>query len=286
MTQPAQSAPAQSTHTQPPDLTARYAEEGYVIARSVIDAGLVGELVSHVEWLQRKHPQLRPEQFSAGELQMKHDPFWVRLASDDRLLDVAQQFVGPDISLFASHYIAKPPLDGQPVLWHQDGAFWPLEPMEVVTLWLAVDDVDAENGCMQVIPRTQHLDLQAAQVRTDVANVLAASMDESIVDESKAVDVILKAGDLSIHHPNLIHGSKPNTSLRWRRGLTLRYIPSTTRILSDGPWDMAFHLRGHAVPGVNAYQPWPPYQQGRDLPFRGSGDWNRRASEWNSRQEP
>ncbi len=270
-------------HTNPlPDLTTPFYEDGYVIARKVIDPDLVGELVTHVEWLQQKYPEVRPEQFGGDALNLKNDPFWVRLVGDDRLLDVAQQFVGPNIGLFASHYIAKPPFDGQPVLWHQDGSFWPLEPMEVVTLWLALDDVDAENGCMQVIPHTQHLDLQKLQVRGDVANALGASMDETLVDETLAVDILLKAGDLSIHHPNVIHGSKPNTSSRWRRGLTLRYIPSTTRIVSDGPWAMALHLRGTPVPGVNTYQPWPDYLEGRDLPFRGAQDWNRRAAAWNS----
>jgi phytanoyl-CoA hydroxylase len=271
--------------TPQPDLTTKFATDGYVIARNVIDPDLVKELVAHVEWLQRKYPDVRPEQFGGNTLDLRHDPFWVRLVSDDRLLDVAQQFVGPNIGLFASHYIAKPPFDGQPVLWHQDGSFWPLEPMEVVTLWLAVDDVDAENGCMEVIPQTQHLDLQKLQVRKDVENALGASMDETMVDESRAVDIVLKAGDLSIHHPNVIHGSKPNTSSRWRRGLTIRYIPSSTRIISDQPWDMALHLRGTEVPGVNIYQPWPMYLEGRDMPFRGTEEWNQRATAWNSRTQ-
>jgi phytanoyl-CoA hydroxylase len=271
--------------TSQPNLTTQFAKDGYVIARNVIDPDLVKELVAHVEWLQHKHPDVRPEQFDGNTLNLKHDPFWVRLVSDERLLDVAQQFVGPNIGLFASHYIAKPPFDGQPVLWHQDGAFWPLEPMDVVTLWLAVDDVDAENGCMEVIPSTQHLDLQKLQVRTDVDNALGASMDETMVDASRAVDIILKAGDLSIHHPNVIHGSKPNTSSRWRRGLTIRYIPSSTRIVSEQPWSMAFHLRGTEVAGVNTYQPYPTYLEGRDMPFRGTEDWNRRANAWNMRQK-
>ena len=62
---------------------------------------------------------------------MTHDPFWVRLVGDQRLLDIAKLFIGPNIALFASHYIAKPPGEGQAVLWHQDAHYWPLEPMEV-----------------------------------------------------------------------------------------------------------------------------------------------------------
>src|SRR3954452_1836358 len=78
--------------------------------------------------------------------------FYGPLVADHRLLDIASQFVGPDIALFASAYLCKPPGDGQPVLWHQDGSYWPLDPMEVVSLWLAIDDSVPENGCMRVIP--------------------------------------------------------------------------------------------------------------------------------------
>jgi ectoine hydroxylase-related dioxygenase (phytanoyl-CoA dioxygenase family) len=204
---------------------------------------------------------------------MTDDPFWVRLISDDRLLDIAAQYVGPDIALFASHYLSKPPGDGMPVLWHQDGSYWPLEPMEVVTLWLAVDDSTPENGCMRVIPGTQGMDLQQLQSKTDVANVLSSTMDTALVDESKAVDIVLRAGDVSVHHPNVIHGSNANTSGKRRCGLTIRYIPASTRIRTENQWPSAFLLRGQAVPGINTYLPRPRYVEGKHLPFRGCAQW-------------
>ncbi|MGB6121272.1 MAG: phytanoyl-CoA dioxygenase family protein, partial [Bacteroidota bacterium] len=133
-------------------LREKYDRDGYVIVKHAIDQDLVREAQSHVEWLIARNPGVRPEQFHAHLA--KEDPFWIRLISDDRLLDVAEQFVGPDIALFATHYICKPPRTGQAVLWHQDGSYWPLDPMEVVTLWLAVTDAMPENGCMRVIPGT------------------------------------------------------------------------------------------------------------------------------------
>lgn len=243
-----------------------YEREGYVIVRDVLDAELVAEASRHVGWLQERHPELRGEQL--GSTLVQGDPFWVRLVGDDRLLDVAERFVGPNIALFASHYISKPPHDGQPVLWHQDGSYWPLEPMEVVTLWLAVDDSVPENGCMRVIPRTHDLELQQLEQRSDVPSVLGSGIDPSLVDESRAVDVVLGAGDVSIHHPNLIHGSLANNSARRRCGLTIRYIPTATRIVSDQPWHSAYLLRGEAVPGINEYQPRPMYVPGKHMPFR------------------
>lgn len=262
-----------ATKLTPREVVAQYEREGYVLFPEVLDEDLIQEARNHVAWLQAKHPELRPEHL--GHTLMTHDPFWVRLISDDRLLDIAEMFIGPNIALFASHYICKPPFEGQPVLWHQDGSYWPLEPMEVTTLWLAVDDSLPENGCMRVIPGTHHMNLQPLQRKTDVPNVLNSQIDPSLVDESKAVDCVLKAGGVSVHHPNIIHGSNANNSPRRRCGLTIRYIPTTTRILTkdNQRWPSAFLLRGEAVPGVNDYNPRPKYVSGECMPFRGCEDW-------------
>ena len=256
-----------------------YESDGYVVVRNVLDQELVNTARAHVDWLRAKHPGLRAEQL--GHMLMTDDPFWVRLVSDDRLLDVAAQFIGPDIALFASHYIAKPPFDGQPVLWHQDGSFWPLEPMAVTTLWLAIDPSTPDNGCMRIIPGSHRMDLQALQPRTEIANVLNAAIDPAMVDESQAVDIVLAPGDVSIHHPNVIHGSNPNHSPHWRRGLTIRYIPATTRIVTEARWPSAFALHGTIPSDVNDYQPWPRYVAGRHMPFPGAEAWNERAAAWN-----
>lgn len=251
-------------------LKGQYERNGYVIVRQAIDQELAGEARAHVEWLIKRHPGVRPEQFHAE--MAREDPFWIRLVSDERLVDIAAEFVGPDVALFATHYICKPPRDGQAVLWHQDGSYWPLDPMNVVTLWLAVTDSTPENGCMRVIPGTHGMRLEKVQTRKDIDNVLGSAISDELVDESKAVDVVLNAGDLSIHHPSLIHGSEANTSEKWRMGLTIRYIPTTTRILKPDI-GAPFLLRGKAVPGVNVYLPRPRYGAGACMPFRGCEEW-------------
>ena len=143
---------------------------------------------------------------------------------------MAGRFVGPDVALFASHYISKPPGDGRPVLWHQDAGYWPLEPMEVVTIWLAIDPSTPENGCLRVVPGSHRGGVHGRRRRDDVASVFG---DESAidVDEADAVDVVLEPGDVEIHHPALLHASGPNRSAGRRCGLTIRYIPTSTRIL-------------------------------------------------------
>lgn len=247
----------------------QYETEGYAIFRDAIDAELIAEADAHVDWLLERHPELRPEQL--GHRLARDDPFWIRLVSDPRLLDVAQQFVGPDIALFATHYICKPPRTGLVVRWHQDGAFWPLEPMEVVTLWLAVTESDSENGCLRVVPRTHTLEL--AEMRaTGAADTVLSEEIAVDVDESDAVDLALSPGDVSVHHPSIVHGSNANTSDRWRRALTIRYIPTSVRI-TEPDAATAFVLRGDAVDGVNRYRERPRFRDGDHMPFSGADAW-------------
>lgn len=247
----------------------KYDRDGYVTFPAVLDPDLIAEANDHVAWLQARHPDVRPEQL--GHLYVKDDPFWLRLVGDDRLLDIAQLFTGPDIALFASHYICKPPYSGQPVLWHQDAAFWPLEPMQVVTLWLAIDGSTPENGCVRLIPGSHRGDVAAMRANTAVDNVLGEQIAAE-VDECAAVDMVLAPGDVEVHHPNVVHGSNANTSPHRRCGLTIRYIPTSTRITAEEqPYPSAFLLRGG--PGVNVYQPRPRYVAGEHFPFLGCQDW-------------
>jgi ectoine hydroxylase-related dioxygenase (phytanoyl-CoA dioxygenase family) len=271
--------------TENVDLAAKaeqYETDGYAIVPEVVDETLVEEGRRHVEWLQEQNPDRRPEQL--GHDLMAGDPFWVRLVSDPRILDVVEEFVGPDVGLFASHYIAKPPENGQPVLWHQDGAYWGLEPMDVVTVWLSFDVVRRDNGGMKVIPGTQEMDLKEMRERTDEENVLESETTAD-VDESDAVDLELDPGDVSVHHPNIIHGSDGNGSDRWRRGLTIRYIPTSTTITQEPqPWPASFFLRGDETTGENRYMPWPTYDpDGENMAFEGWETYNERAREMNER---
>jgi ectoine hydroxylase-related dioxygenase (phytanoyl-CoA dioxygenase family) len=248
----------------------QYERDGYMMFRDVIDPELVAEANDHVAWLQERHPDVRPEEL--GHLYVKDDPFWVRLIGDDRLLDIAELFVGPNIGLFASHYISKPPYSGKQVLWHQDGSLWPLEPVEVVTLWLAVDHSTPENGCVRLIPGSHKNEFSEVLLNDRVENVLGVEIPAADVDESRAVDMVLAPGDVEVHHPNIIHGSNANTSPNRRCGLTIRYIPTSTRITGDEqPFPSAFLLRGE--PGVNVYNPRPRYDAGRHFPFRSAETW-------------
>ena len=253
-------------------LKARYSRDGFAICRSVLDESLVREAGEHVDWLMARHPDLRPE--NLHHRLVWNDAFWVRLLSDDRILECVEQIIGPDIALFASHYIAKPPSDGLAVLWHQDGSYWPIEPMEVVTAWLAINPSTPHNGCMRVVPGSHAMELKGFQKREDVPNVLKSEMPGEFVDEASAVDIVLEPGDISLHHPQIVHGSNANGSDMWRKGLTMRYVPTTTRINRPLDESESILFRGHSVKGVNRYSPKPRYVEGEHMPFADARAWN------------
>ena len=255
------------------NLRREYDENGYVIVRGAIDADLARETAEHVHWLAERHPDIRPEKFGHGML--VSDPFMHRLVGDDRLVDIVEQFIGRDIAMWAAHYIAKPPHHGQKVLWHQDGTYWPLEPMEVTTIWLAASESTRENGCLRVIPGTQNNRLLSRGELVEVPdgkNVLASGIHPSQIDDSHVVDIELAPGDVSVHNPRIFHSSESNTSDKWRIGLTLRYIPTSTLCTRAG--HEAILVRGAPQPGVrNEYARRPVFDRAKHMPFRDMDAW-------------
>ena len=128
---------------------------------------------------------------------------------------------------------------------------------------------------MRVLPGTQNRRLLKPSEMVDLDPgkfVLGIGIRPDDIDDSDAVDFELNAGDISIHNPTIIHGSNANTSDRWRVGLTLRYIPTTTKVTSEG--HASVMCRGVTVPEVgNLYAERPAYVAGEHLPFAGCEEW-------------
>lgn len=154
------------------------------------------------------------------------------------ILDYVEDILGPNFICWGTHFFCKMPGDGKAVSWHQDASYWPLTPSKTVTAWLAIDDSDLENGCMQVIPGTHrmgHLEFRpSAPEENNVLNQTVVNADEL----GKPVPFELKAGQISLHSDLLVHGSEPNHSQRRRSGLTMRYASVDVKALSP-MWSQA-----------------------------------------------
>jgi Phytanoyl-CoA dioxygenase (PhyH) len=148
--------------------------DGFAVIRNVVDIGLIEEARRHVEWLTKKYLDVQPERFHHPLI--RDGAFWVRLVIEEKLLDIVELFLGPNLACFTAHYICKPPFSGQPVLWHQDGASWKLEPVEAITQWLAVEERTPENGCLRTIPGCHNLPPQRPEKCTGSPNMLFSSI--------------------------------------------------------------------------------------------------------------
>ncbi len=159
------------------------------------------------------------------------DPALFEWLFADEVLDLIEPIIGPDIALFSSHFICKPGTDGKKVPWHEDSYYWKgmIDPMEVVTVWLAIDPSTEENGCMFVKPRT-HRAAQKGFSKYESVDEETNVFITEIVDEDRKlyeeVPCILQPNHASIHDGRLMHGSAANTSGIRRCGYTMRYISS------------------------------------------------------------
>jgi ectoine hydroxylase-related dioxygenase (phytanoyl-CoA dioxygenase family) len=200
-----------------------------------------------VQWTHKNDDPLR-------EAHYHYRPIY-DLCTSPKLLDLIESLLGPDLVLLYSHIMSKKP-GGLRVAWHQDGPYWHrVEPKVAVTAWIALDDATPENGCMRVIPGSHQGHRDLGQRLVDVPDLIQASPYElppEVVDEGKAVDIVMKRGDLSLHDSYLIHGSEPNRTNTRRAALTVRYVPTTTRI-RDTPDRMQYLIRGKAVGNGNVY---------------------------------
>lgn len=163
------------------------------------------------------------------------------LATNERILDCIQALMGDDILVLSTHFFCKyPHTDDKFVAWHQDITYWGLEPPYALTAWYAVDDSDVENGCMRVIPGTHRSGIMEHGTAARPGNLLSINQSIDAVDDAAAVDLVLRAGQISIHHGHAIHGSNPNRSGRRRCGLTIRYCPPNVRPVRENslrtPW--------------------------------------------------
>ena len=155
-----------------------------------------------------------------------------RLVRDPKILDAVEAVLGPNLLCWSTNFFIKEPKDGGFVSWHQDATYWGLEPHDAIcTAWLALSDVPMESGPMKFLAGSHESGQIAHSDTYDKNNLLTRGQEMALddVDETKAADVLLKAGQFSLHHVLLAHGSHPNLSDDRRIGLAIRYIPTSAK---------------------------------------------------------
>jgi non-haem Fe2+, alpha-ketoglutarate-dependent halogenase len=200
------------------------------------------------------------------------------LVTHPRLLDSLEDLLGPVIVLRHTRIFYKYARSPAWVGWHQDGYTEHLSDAEVPAIWLGLTDATVANGCLRVVPRSHRLGMLSHRLRQtahDLASSGASDREPGSADGDDnelsvklaklpegldaPFDVVMKAGDMSFHHPLALHGSNPNASEQPRIGLSATY--STP----------GFHRNGTAVALVRGSvdpQPWFPLSsKPADLPL-------------------
>ncbi|HHZ71785.1 MAG: phytanoyl-CoA dioxygenase family protein [Gammaproteobacteria bacterium] len=202
-----------------------YHTQGFVIPDFRLDKETLDTIKGHHERLITRLPEFRDYCPSV----LAYDLAFLNYARIPEILEMVEQVLGGHFALWNSSFFAKPAVNGRATPWHQDGEYWPIRPVATCTVWIAIDDANTENGCLKLIPGSHKKEqLLAHKTNPDPNLTLNQELLSSDFDESQAVDLILEAGQMSLHDVRIVHGSEENTSSNSRRGMTLRYMPLTS----------------------------------------------------------
>jgi len=164
-----------------------------------------------------------------------------------RLLDAVEDIVGPDILVWSTGVFDKPPQSPNRIPWHQDGIYAGFEGGRVVRAWVALSPARISNGTMKYLPASHRRGLlrhEDAIAETSAGSL--ATRGEHIVDEldtRNQVHVEVEAGEASLHHFAIVHGSEPNESGERRLSIAATFMSPDTRPMYGA--DCALLVRGH-----------------------------------------
>ncbi len=245
----------------------QFEEQGYLTGIPVLTTNETSEFRNAFDELEARVGRGEAQVALTGK--EREIEFVWRLATHPKVLDGIESVIGADIVLLSTHFFCKyptPKTEGAPfVAWHQDVTYWGLEPPNVVSAWLAIDDSKIDNGCLRVIDGSHKLGILEHDKADGGGNLLSINqaIPADLFDMEKAVDVELEAGMMSIHEGMTIHGSNPNNSDRRRCGIAIVYMTPEVRIVFDPKFNTEWTptvVRGEDRFNHNAYIPaaFPP----------------------------
>ena len=219
----------------------QYHDEGFISPVRVISEQEAHLIKQELEMVEAEFP----EEINAESRNNLHLSFAFldALAHNEIIVDAMEDLIGPNLSLWATVMFIKEPSSKHYVSWHQDATYMGLDSLNFPTPWVALSPSNKETGCMTMIAGSHKTKIQEHEDTFAENNILTRGQVIQNVDESKAVDLILEPGEMSIHHGAVIHGSQPNNSNHRRIGFSLQsYMPPNIKqIVGRNIWT---HVRG------------------------------------------
>ena len=225
-----------------PKQEAAFARDGFVLLREFVAGHALADLLQQVDrFIRETVPVIPPEQVFYEDKQDpqtlkqvqhvgEHDPWFADLFLRGRFREAAAQLLSGEVIPKNFQYFNKAPGCSKPTPPHQDGFYFMLQPCQAVTMWLALDAADTENGCVRYVPGS-HLTGMRAHTRTGTLGFSQGIADyPNEHDQSLEIAICAQPGDLLVHHAMTIHRADANRSdHRSRRSLGLIYYSQDAR---------------------------------------------------------
>lgn len=226
----------------------QFNRDGFVKGLTAFGPAEIADIRSYFDDLLAKVLAAGGDSYSISSAHLKHGRVW-DLLTHPAIVTHVRDLLGDNVVGWGSHFFCKMPGDGKTVAWHQDASYWPLTPSKAVTVWLAIDDADRENACMQFIAGSHHHGAMTFRPSDSREHNVLNQTIENAEQYGTVVDDCLRAGQFSMHSDLLLHGSNANESPRRRCGLTLRYAAAEVRAYLDwnqkGVWVSGGDASGH-----------------------------------------
>jgi ectoine hydroxylase-related dioxygenase (phytanoyl-CoA dioxygenase family) len=225
----------------------RFHSDGFLGPFTALEPEAMRALRPQITELLATKPNPYPDrEFHARHVPFHHNrfldsPLAFSLSTHHEIISRMTSIYGPDLLLWRAHFFDKGP-GAKEIPWHQDYNYWPLEPSVIISAWLAIDRVTAENACLQIIPGSHRNLLPHIPATPDMAFVEMA--DPALVDPSTAVDIELEPGQFVLFNERVLHHSHVNQSTLPRCGLSIRVIPPIVRVLT-------YDSQNHYLPVVH-----------------------------------
>jgi len=203
----------------------QYKDEGYVSPIDALSKDEALEIREEIELIEKKWPK-ELEGLGRNYIHLI-SPIFDKVSHNPKILDAVESIIGRDILICGTTLFIKNPNEKGFVSFHQDAKYIGLEPHNWVTAWIAVTDANEENGCMRMWSRSHKDELKYHNQKFDENNLLTRGQTVENVPIKETTPVILKAGQMSLHHPTIVHGSGLNRSNDRRIGFVIQsYIGS------------------------------------------------------------
>ncbi len=227
--------------------------DGYIKGIRIFDSDEILEHRRYFDALLAKVMAAGGDSYSISTAHLTYGKVY-DLLTHPRIVACVNDLLGDNVVGWGSHYFCKMPHDGKAVSWHQDASYWPMTPSKTVTVWLAIDNADTENACMRFLAGSHRFGHLTYRLNEDSEKNVLNQTVEDAEQFGEPVDVVLRAGEISMHCDLLLHGSNANHSDRRRCGLTLRYCTTDVRA------HLGWNAKGVIVSGENPTGHWanPP----------------------------